>query len=113
IAMALEEDLGAVGDRTSLSIIPADAQGQAAFVARADGVLAGSPAAIMVLQAIEPLLHLEASVQDGDTLKNGDRIATVSGPMRGILTAERTALNFLQHLSGVASMTRRFVDAVA
>ncbi len=113
IALALEEDLGTQGDITSQTVIPANLQAATVFVARAPGILAGLPAAALVAEAIDPELRLESLVEDGSRLAAGDAIATLSGPMRGILAAERTALNFLQHLSGIATLTRQYVDAVA
>jgi nicotinate-nucleotide pyrophosphorylase (carboxylating) len=113
IDLALAEDLGTAGDRTSLATIPADKSATAAFVARSPGVVAGLPAAEMVCRAVDPALPFTAVVPDGSPVVRGTRLATVSGPLRSVLAAERTALNFLQRLSGVASLTRRFVDAVA
>jgi nicotinate-nucleotide pyrophosphorylase (carboxylating) len=113
VAAALEEDLGGVGDLTSQTVIPADLRGQAVLVARAPGILAGLPAAQMVLAAVDPSLTLRPLIQDGGRLDAGTQIAVMAGPMRSLLTAERTALNFLQHLSGVATLTRRHVDAAA
>jgi nicotinate-nucleotide pyrophosphorylase (carboxylating) len=113
VALALEEDLGAAGDLTSQAVIPPDLEACTRFVARASGVLAGLPAAALVTAALDPKLRLEFHQQDGNSLKEGDTIATLAGPMRAILAAERTALNFLQHLSGIATLTRRYVDAVA
>src|SRR5205807_2274434 len=104
---------GSAGDITSTAIIPELSQGRAVFVARSSGVLAGLPAAALVVAAIEPRLAFEPLVEDGTALKSGTRIATVTGPMRGILAAERTALNFLQRLSGVATLTRQYAEAVA
>jgi nicotinate-nucleotide pyrophosphorylase (carboxylating) len=113
IELALREDLGQVGDLTSQAVMPADLHGQAVFVARASGALAGLPAAALVVQAVDARLRFEPLLQDGAKLAAGDRLARVAGPMRGVLSAERTALNFLQYLSGIASLTRKFVDAVA
>jgi nicotinate-nucleotide pyrophosphorylase (carboxylating) len=113
IALALEEDLNGAGDLTSQAVIPADSTGTAAFVARADGVLAGLPAVAKVLAAVDSRLMFLMSVQDGVSVQRGDRLASVAGPMRSLLSAERTALNFLQRLSGIATQTRRFVSAVA
>ena len=113
VELALEEDLGAVGDLTSQAVIPEWQQGRAVFVARAPGVLAGLPILPLVSSKVDPRLELESLKNDGDSLVKGDRIAEWRGPMRGILAAERTALNFLQHLSGIATLTRRYVDAVA
>jgi nicotinate-nucleotide pyrophosphorylase (carboxylating) len=113
IGWALEEDFGARGDLTSQAVIPTDLAGKAVFVARSPGVLAGLPALDLVLAAVDPHLALQALKNDGDLLQANDQIAIVSGPMRSLLTAERTALNFLQHLSGIATLTRRYVDVVA
>jgi nicotinate-nucleotide pyrophosphorylase (carboxylating) len=112
-ALALEEDLGAEGDLTSQTTIPEDLQGRAALVARTAGVLSGLPAAGLVLAAVDPRLALEPDKEDGARLEAGNRLAVVAGPMRSLLSAERTALNFLQRLSGVATQTRVYVDAVA
>ena len=113
IELALAEDLGSTGDRTSLATIPATATATAAFVARSPGTLAGLPAAAMVCHAIDPTLTFTVEVDDGARLERGTTIATAAGSLRAILAAERTALNFLQHLSGIATVTRQFVDAVA
>jgi len=113
IDLALDEDLGKAGDLTSQAVIPADLTGQAAFVARETGVVGGLPAAALVAEAINGTLRFQPLKEDGELVRLGDRLATIAGPMRGILAAERTVLNFLQHLSGIASLTRRYVDAVA
>jgi nicotinate-nucleotide pyrophosphorylase (carboxylating) len=113
IELALAEDLGSTGDRTSLATIPATAVATAAFIARAPGVVAGLPVAAMVCRAVDPALGFTQVLADGAAVDRGTRIATVSGPLRSILAAERTALNFLQRLSGVATLTRKFVDAAA
>ncbi len=113
IDLALAEDLGSTGDRTSLATIPAETQSKAAFVARSPGVIAGIPAAAMVCQAIDPSLTFTAAVADGTRTEHGTRLATIAGSLRSILAVERTALNFLQRLSGVATLTRKFVDAAA
>lgn len=113
VELALAEDLGPVGDRTSRALIPADRPGRAAFVARAAGVVAGLPAAALVCEAVDLRLVFTPVVADGSPLRPGTMVATVSGPLRALLAAERTALNFLQRLSGVASLTRKYVDAAA
>jgi nicotinate-nucleotide pyrophosphorylase (carboxylating) len=114
VELALREDLGDRGDITSEALIPADRKGRAVFVARKPGVLAGLTAVELVL-AHFPGVQLKSIRKDGDRLSPGEqgRIAIVSGAMRSILTAERTALNFLQRLSGVATQTAQFVEAVA
>jgi nicotinate-nucleotide pyrophosphorylase (carboxylating) len=115
VEMAWEEDLGPQGvDLTTQSIISPTLEGRAVFVARAEGVVAGLPAVELVLNTPRtPLLILQALLQDGSRVQRGDRLATVSGLMQFILMAERTALNFLQHMSGIATLTRCYVDAVA
>lgn len=110
--LALQEDLGpACVDLTSQAVIPADLTGRAAFVARTSGVLAGVPALAIVAAAVD--VTLDPLVEDGADLRAGTRIAVITGKFRSLLAAERTALNFVQHLSGVATLTRRYVDAVA
>ncbi len=111
--LALEEDLGANGDLTSLAVIPPDTPGRAALVARADGVVAGLPAAEMTFSAVDPQLSFQTRIADGTAVQPGAVLAVVSGRMRSILTGERTALNFLQRLSGVATATARYVQAAA
>ena len=113
IELALAEDLGPSGDRTSLATISASVRATAAFVARSPGVVAGLPVAAMVCRAVDPALVFAEVVADCSAVERGTRIATVSGPLRSILAAERVALNFLQRLSGVATLTRKFVDAAA
>src|SRR5262245_6623490 len=113
IELALDEDLGGVGDLTSRSVIPADRPGRAEFVARAGGVLAGLPAVALVLHAVDPALAWEPLADDGAALTPGLRLGRVAGPMRSVLQAERTALNFLQRLSGVATQTHRYATLIA
>jgi nicotinate-nucleotide pyrophosphorylase (carboxylating) len=113
VELAREEDLEPAGDLTSLAVLPAGLKGQALFVARAAGVLAGLPAATLTFAAVDCRLQFQPLVEDGTSLQPGNHLARVTGPIHGILAAERMALNFLQHLSGIASLTRRFVDAVA
>jgi nicotinate-nucleotide pyrophosphorylase (carboxylating) len=113
IKLALAEDLGSAGDITSQAVIPPDLAGRAVFVARTWGVIAGLPAAAAVVAAFDPRLQFQTLVEEGTRVEAGARLALVGGPMRSILAAERTALNFLQRLSGVATQTRRYVDAIA
>lgn len=113
IDLALAEDLGERGDVTSQAVIPQDLQGRAVFLAKATGIVAGLSAAELVMKAVDAQIRFEYLKQDGDRVAPRERLATVAGPMRSILAAERTALNFLQHLSGVATMTRRYVNEVA
>jgi nicotinate-nucleotide pyrophosphorylase (carboxylating) len=111
IDLALAEDLGPAGDVTSAATIPANKPGRAAVVARAAGVIAGLPVAALVCEAVDPKLTFVPMVADGAAVSPGTELATLAGPMRSILVAERTALNFLQRLSGVATLTRCYVDA--
>jgi nicotinate-nucleotide pyrophosphorylase (carboxylating) len=113
VARALEEDIGAAGDVTTLATIPATTIGAADLVAREPGVIAGLEVAEYVFKTVsQGRLRTEFGSADGARVDPGEVIATVRGPLRDILTAERTALNLLGHLSGVATLTRRWVDAV-
>jgi nicotinate-nucleotide pyrophosphorylase (carboxylating) len=112
VRTALNEDLGSKGDITTGAIIPADQQGKAILIARQQGVLAGIDLARLAFQIMTPSVRFEAIKKDGDALEPSDTIAIIEGPVRGILTAERTALNFLCHLSGIATATRTLVEAV-
>lgn len=111
--LALDEDLDEAGDLTSEVLIPAERIGAAVLVARQPGVLAGLQAAELVFALVDPTLMFESVRPDGSRLQPGDRLAVISGRARSILHGERTALNFLQRLSGIATQTRRYVDAVA
>jgi nicotinate-nucleotide pyrophosphorylase (carboxylating) len=113
VRAALLEDLGRAGDLTTDSIVPADARTECVLMARQPGVVCGLDYAISAFRLIDPAITVTVDRPDGTRLQPGDRIATVSGPARGILTAERVALNFLCHLSGVASATRGIADAIA
>jgi nicotinate-nucleotide pyrophosphorylase (carboxylating) len=108
---ALAEDLGILGDITSLACVDEDQHAEAMFVARADGVLAGSALAIETFRQLDDRVELQWYSHDGDSIAAGATIARVSGPLRTILTGERTALNFLCHCSGIATMTHRYVMA--
>jgi nicotinate-nucleotide pyrophosphorylase (carboxylating) len=112
IELALAEDRGP-GDWTTRWIVSARAKGEAEIIAKEAGVIAGLALAAAVFLRLDPRVEFEAAVSDGDRVEPGMRIATIRGPARAILTGERTALNFLQRLSGVATVTRRFVDAIA
>src|SRR5688572_26419284 len=111
VELALAEDFGPSGDRTSLALIPADQPGRAAFVARTPGVVAGLPAVAPVCSAVDSSLSVIQLLPDGSAVERGTVLAEVSGSLRSILAAERTALNFLQRLSGVASLTQQYVGA--
>ncbi|GGX07881.1 nicotinate-nucleotide diphosphorylase (carboxylating) [Pigmentiphaga litoralis] len=109
---ALLEDLGRAGDLTTDAIVPSGVQAQTRLVARQDGVLAGLELARIAFQLMNPALRFDAHVQDGARLAPGATIATVQGSARAMLTAERTALNFLCHLSGVATATASIANAI-
>jgi nicotinate-nucleotide pyrophosphorylase (carboxylating) len=113
VARALEEDLGAAGDVTTSATIAATALAAADLVPRQDGVVAGLPVAAYVFETVgQGRLRVEFGAADGARVSAGEVLATVRGPVRDLLTAERTALNLLGHLSGIATLTRRWVDAV-
>jgi nicotinate-nucleotide pyrophosphorylase (carboxylating) len=111
IDRALAEDLSG-GDITTQLLIPGELQGKASLTSRASGVLAGIEIAGMVFQRVDPSLSFQVLLPDSTRIKPGDTLATVKGTVASILKAERTALNFLQHLSGIASATSRFVEAI-
>jgi nicotinate-nucleotide pyrophosphorylase (carboxylating) len=113
VRAALLEDLGRAGDLTTDAIVPAEASARTALVARQTGVVAGLDFAAAAFRLIDPAVRMTLALPDGSRVRPGDMIATIIGPARGILTAERTALNFLCHLSGVASATGGIVDAIA
>jgi quinolinate synthase len=112
IELAIAEDIGP-GDATSEATLPADLALKGRIVAKEAGVLAGLPVAEALFHRVEPALEFISHAVDGQEVVPGELVAEVSGPARGLLAAERTALNFLQRLSGIATLTRRFVDAVA
>jgi len=112
IQRALAEDLGS-GDITSECFIPADRRSTARIVAKENAILAGTEVAAEVFRQVDASITLEVHKFDGDPLAPGESILTATGPTRALLSAERTALNFLQRLSGIATLTRLFVDAVA
>jgi nicotinate-nucleotide pyrophosphorylase (carboxylating) len=112
VTRALAEDLTPIGDLTS-ALLPPDLEAVARFVPRADGVLAGRLCADEAIRQVDAALETTWSADDGDRVTVGVAVGQVAGRLATILTAERTALNFLGHLSGVASLTARFVDAVA
>jgi nicotinate-nucleotide pyrophosphorylase (carboxylating) len=114
VDIALAEDLGAAGDVTTTATVAPTVLGAADLVPRQAGVVAGLPVAAYVFEVVsQGRLRVELGTQDGARVIAGEVLATVRGPVRDILTAERTALNLLGHLSGVATLTRAWVDAVA
>jgi nicotinate-nucleotide pyrophosphorylase (carboxylating) len=111
IDRALAEDLGK-GDVTTEALIPGDKQGTGFIVAKKEGILAGTGVAKQVFHRVDPELKVEIILEDGVRIKPGSRVARLSGSIASILKAERVALNFLQRLSGIASETNRYVEAV-
>ncbi|MEO1694248.1 MAG: carboxylating nicotinate-nucleotide diphosphorylase [Pseudomonadota bacterium] len=113
VRAALAEDLGLTGDITTVATIPADATATAVFRSRAPGVICGLPISAATFAALSDAVTFSAQVHDGARVVAGDVIASVTGPARAILTGERVALNYLGRLSGVASLTRAYADAIA
>ena len=111
IARALAEDIGD-GDVTTQATIPADLTYAGTLLAKATGIVAGLDVARQVFLTVDPAVTFTPHVSDGDAVTPGTALATVAGPARALLTAERVALNFLQRMSGIATLTRRYVDAV-
>lgn len=111
IDAALKEDIGA-GDLTSLYFVPEEKKTTGFIVARENGVLSGGEVAEEVFKQVDSSLDVEMLVSDGDRIGEGAYVMKISGSARSILTAERTALNFMQRMSGVAKKTRKFVDAI-
>ncbi len=112
VRAALLEDLGRAGDITTDALVPPGLRTETALVARQPGVVAGLDLARLAFELIEPGIAIAVERPDGSAVAPGDVIALVRGPARGVLTAERTALNFLSHLSGVATVTASIVHAV-
>ena len=112
ITMALDEDLGPGGDVTS-ALLPMDLEGEAIILAKSTLVIAGAEAFAEVFEQVDPLVQVNFQKVDGDTAEPGETIGQVNGPARSLLIGERTALNLMQRLSGVATMARAAVEAVA
>jgi nicotinate-nucleotide pyrophosphorylase (carboxylating) len=111
VQRALDEDVGA-GDVTTEWTIPPDQVSTANFMAKEEGVVAGLDVARLVFELVDPQVEFEALMADGDRVSPGDLVARVRGATRSLLSGERLALNFLQRLSGIATLTRRHVDAI-
>lgn len=111
VRVALQED-EAFHDVSTLATILSTRHVRSAIVARREGVIAGVPMAIEAFRQLDPSIAVRTDAPDGTRVKRGDTVLALNGHARGMLSAERTALNYLQHLSGVASLTARFVDAV-
>jgi nicotinate-nucleotide pyrophosphorylase (carboxylating) len=113
VRAALFEDLGRAGDITTEAVVPADATVEAVIAARQPGVLAGLEAALLAFELLDPALQIERRCADGDRISRGETVAHISGRAWGVLAAERTALNLLSRMSGVATATRALADAIA
>lgn len=113
VRLALAEDLGRAGDVTAMACIPEDARMKAAFAARKPGVLAGIDCVRLAVLAMDPKASVDLRLRDGDAFEAGDVLAVVEADARAFLSAERTALNLVGRLSGVATLTRTYVEAVA
>jgi len=113
VRAALIEDLGRAGDITTEAIVPRGAVAEAEIVARQPGVLAGLDAALLAFELADPGLRIERRRADGAGIARGEVVAHITGSARGVLAAERTALNFLCRMSGIATATRRLADAIA
>ncbi len=111
IKLALEEDLGDAGDATSNSVIPADLKAKAVLLCKEDCVCAGLPVAERVFKILDPGISWTSKAAEGELCRKGQVMAELEGPARALLTGERTALNFLQRLCGVATASRRYQDA--
>ena len=113
VRAALLEDLGRAGDITTEAVVPAEATVEAVIAARRQGVLAGLDVALLAFELLDPALRIERRRADGDRISRGDTVAAISGRAWGVLAAERTALNLLSRMSGVATATRALADAIA
>jgi nicotinate-nucleotide pyrophosphorylase (carboxylating) len=113
IRAAVLEDLDRGYDWTTVALVPSETSGRAAIVARREGVIAGLPAAALVADEMDKALSFEPQIRDGGTVAAGDTMALIRGPARSLLAAERLVLNLLARLSGIATLTRRYVEAVA
>jgi nicotinate-nucleotide pyrophosphorylase (carboxylating) len=113
VQRALNEDLGRAGDITSIATIPEAAQAHAIMVARQAGRIAGLPLAVATFQKLSPDINIQAHIRDGGAVASGVHVLTISGPARAVLAGERTALNFVGRLSGVATLTADYVRHTA
>ena len=113
VRAALLEDLGRAGDITTDAVVPAEATVEAVIAARQPGVLAGLDAALLAFELLDPALRIERLCEDGTRISRGETVAQISGRARAVLGAERTALNLLSRMSGVATATRALADAIA
>jgi nicotinate-nucleotide pyrophosphorylase (carboxylating) len=113
VTRALAEDLGRAGDITSIATVPEDTPGRAVMVARKAGVVSGLPLVEAAFRRLSPQMQIAASSRDGESIAAGAKLVTIAGDARAILSAERTALNFIGHMSGIATATAEFVKRIA
>jgi nicotinate-nucleotide pyrophosphorylase (carboxylating) len=113
VTRALIEDLGRAGDITSIATVPEDTHGRAAVTARKPGVISGLPLVEASFRRLSPQIEIVASARDGDAITTGAKLMAIEGDARAILGAERTALNFVGHMSGIATATAEFVKRIA
>jgi nicotinate-nucleotide pyrophosphorylase (carboxylating) len=113
VSETLAEDLGAAGDITSAAVIPAEARFSGVMISREEITVAGLPIAESFFRALDPKVEIERAVEDGSQVQAGAELLRVRGRARALLTAERSALNTVQHLSGIATLTYRYVEAIA
>ncbi|MDO9297507.1 carboxylating nicotinate-nucleotide diphosphorylase [Bradyrhizobium sp.] len=113
VQRALDEDLGRAGDITSIATIPEATMAHAILIARQSGIIAGLPLAVATFQKLSPDIGIEAHFRDGETVASGVHVLTISGPARAMLAGERTALNFVGRLSGIATLTSDYVRRTA
>jgi nicotinate-nucleotide pyrophosphorylase (carboxylating) len=113
VQRALDEDLGRAGDITSIATIPETTQAHAILIARQAGVIAGLPLAVATFQKLSPDINIQAHFRDGGAIAAGLHVLTISGPARAVLAGERTALNFVGRLSGIATLTADYVRHTA
>jgi nicotinate-nucleotide pyrophosphorylase (carboxylating) len=113
VQRALDEDLGRAGDITSIATIPETTQAHAILIARQAGVIAGLPLAVATFQKLSPDINIQAHFRDGGAVAAGLHVLTISGPARAVLAGERTALNFVGRLSGIATLTADYVRHTA
>jgi nicotinate-nucleotide pyrophosphorylase (carboxylating) len=113
VLRALEEDLGRAGDITSIATVPEDTNGRAILAARQPGVISGLPLVVAAFRRLSPEIEIAPHARDGVAIQSGAKLVTISGNARAILGAERTALNYLGHLSGIATATATFAQRIA
>ena len=112
IQNTLGEDLGDIGDITSLATVPKNSTGKAKIITKQEGIIAGGFVVDKVFSLVDPTVNIDIKIDDGTYVQTGQEVIAISGPLQSILTGERTALNFLCRLSGIATLTHQFVDLI-